>query len=242
MHQFNLDAVTYCVSGLEGFTLSEALRYWKAKFETIKHFMRDVITHECLEDLGGFVKESWDQIKPITVGEALQERNSERRRVMFDCIGVAKLFKQLNPELLDKKVVSKKRTRWDENNRAYEHRFEDVYELYRIVGTELFEHEDRWRKPNDVYAVRCWCTTTNREYWIYVPEEIALGKTARSPGEENPDAIRSIAWTIRVDVSNPKRIFRQGDIIVVEESEDSQTVEPYHLTAEQYLKLLFSET
>lgn len=242
MSNINLNAATYYVSGIPGFTLSEALRFWKAKFETIKHFKRDVITHERLEELGNFVKEIWDTIIPISVQEALSEQNTEKRRVMFDCIGVAKLFQQLDPELLDKQVIPKTRTRWDHNNKPWTHQFEDVYELYRIDGTKMFEQANKWQKPNPVYAVRCWCTTTNREYWIYVPAEAAIGKPEWSSAKADPDAIRAIAWTIRIDITHPKRIFRQGDIIVAEESEDSTQVEPYHLTKEQYLELIFSET
>jgi hypothetical protein len=242
MSTLNLHAATYYVSGLSGFTLSEALQFWKTKFETIKHFKRDVITHPGLHELDDFVSEMWESILPLTVQDALTESNTERRRVMFDCIGVVKLFQQLEPELLDKQVLSKKRTRWDQENKPWKHQFDDVYELYRIEGTKLFNPLDDRQKANDVYAVRCWCTTTNREYWIYVPEEIAMGKPRWSSVEANPDAIRAIAWTIRIDVINPKRIFRQGDIIVVEESEDSVQVEPYHLSKEQYIDLLFSET
>jgi 6,7-dimethyl-8-ribityllumazine synthase len=42
---------------------------------------------------------------------------------------VEKLFKQLDPILLDKQVIKKKRTRWDDKNDKYEYDFEDVYEL-----------------------------------------------------------------------------------------------------------------
>lgn len=242
MNNINFQAATYYLSRLPGFTLSEALRFWKAKFETISHFKRDVITHERLEDLGIFVEEIWDTIVPISVQDALREQNTERRRVMFDCIGVAKLFQQLDPELLDRQVVPKTRIRWDGNNKPWTHQFEDVYELYKIEGSKMFDQVNKWQKPNPVYAVRCWCTTTNREYWIYVPEDAAMGSRGRSITGAVPDAIRAIAWTIRIDISNPKRIFRQGDIIVAEETENSIQVEPYHLTKEQYLELIFSET
>jgi len=242
MTKLSIQTLEYYVGGLGGFTLNEALRYWKAKFETIKHFKRDVIKHTALAELGEFVAEVWDSIKPITVSEAFGEQNMEKRRVMFDCIGVARLFKELEPELLNQQVVSKSRTRWNTQNTAYEHNYDDTYELYRIDGDKLFKPLNEWNKPNPVYAVRCWCTTTEREYWIYVPEEIALGARSWQHELHDPDAIRAIAWTIRLDINKPRRIYRQGDIIVAEESEDSQTVAPYHLTKEQYLTLMFSET
>ena len=214
---FDFKNATYAVNGRSGFDLSTALRLWKAKFETVKHFRRDVIIHAQLEDFGKFVEESWDDIQPVTVQEALSEKNIEIRSVYFDCIGPAKLFEALEPELLDTKKVKKKRTRWDGSNKDYVHEFEDSYELYRIDSKKLFPDLNSWQQPNPIYAVRCWCTTTNREYWIYVPRDVV---------GSNPDAIAAIAWTIRIDVTNPKRILRQGDIIIAETSEDSNIVQP----------------
>lgn len=241
MIQFDFHTAEYGVSGLRSFSLSEALRLWKAKFETIQHFKRAVITRPGLEELGRFVSEVWEDIQPVTVQEAFQEANMEKRRVMFDCIGVARLFAQLSPVLLDRQVLAKTRTRWNAQNQPYEYRFDDVYELYELEGDKLFVAPNQWARPRAVYAVRCWCTTTGREYWIYVPSSAAIGDGRQGqPG--TPDAIRAIAWTIVLDITHPKRIFRQGDIIIAEESPESVEVEPYHLSKEDYLRLMFSET
>lgn len=243
---FDFKTVKYTVNGHPDFTLSEALRLWKAKFDTFKHFKRDVIKHPALEPLGEFVENVWDEIIPVTIQEAFVLKNMEIRRTYFDCIGVIKLFKSLDPLLLDKQVINKKRTRWDEKNKAYDKEYEDVYELYKIDGNKLFEAPNDWNKPNPVFAVRCWCTTTQREYWIYVPAGPAYGRpditwSNREP-EGKPDAISAIAWTIRIGITNPKRIYRQGDIIVAEGSPSSTEVAPYHLTKAQYLSLMYSET
>jgi hypothetical protein len=236
----------YIVNGREGYDLSTALRLWKTKYETdFRDFERDVTPHEALYDFRDFVKELWNNIIPVTVEEALKQENTEDRRVYFDAIGVEKLFKQLDPTLLDKQTIKKKRTRWDSNNDPYEYEFEDVYELYEMPGEKLFV-TDRWgSKPRPVYAVRCWCTTTSREYWLYVPLEAASDAKGWWERDENTkyDAIKAIAWTIRIDIENPERIYRQGDIIVVKRGEQS-TIKSmdYHLSKEQYLSLMYSET
>lgn len=235
----------YTVNGVPDQKLSLALRLWKAKYPEFIDFEKDVITHPGLHEFRDFVREMWDQIEPVTVKEALAIPNTETRRLYFDCIGVQKLFKELKPELVNHQEIKKKRTRWDDNNDPYEYVFTDIYELYRIEGKKLFE-KDRWgREPNPVYAVRCWCTTTNREYWLYVNEEAATGERwwgSDGPKPKDFDAIRAIAWTIRIDISNPERIYRQGDIIVVKESAKSETRSQYHLGKEEYLELMYSET
>ena len=232
----------YVVSGQENFTLTEALRLWKAKYPEFIDFKKDVIVHPSLEDFGKFVEESWDSIEPVTVEEALKIPNTETRRTYFDCIGVVQLFKSLNPKLLDKQVITKKRANWDDENKESFRTFEDIYELYKIDGKKLFD-KDRWgREPNPVFAVRCWCTTTNREYWLYVNNEAATGNRWWGDKDNNYDAIRAIAWTIRIDVTNPERIYRQGDIIVVKKSKDSVETSQHHLDKEDYLQLMYSET
>lgn len=233
----------YIVNNQQDFTLSEALRLWRAKFPEFADFKKDVIVHPNLEDFGRFVEEMWDEIKPVTVEEALQIQNTETRRTYFDCIGVIQLFKNLNPTLRDRQVIKKQRTNWDDDNKEIVRTFEDVYELYEIEGKKLFP-KDRWgREPNPVFAVRCWCTTTNREYWLYVTQEAATGQRWFSSGDKAAySAIRAIAWTIRIDISNPEKIYRQGDIIVAKKSEKSKQVSPYHLDETKYLSLMYSET
>lgn len=237
--------LTYIVNGREGYSLTDALRLWKTKYESdFRDFVKAVTPHESLFDFRDFVESVWEEIIPVTVEEALKLPNTEDRRTYFDAIGIEKLFKQLKPTLLDKKVIKKKRARWDDSNVQYEYKFEDVYELYQIEGKLLFE-KDRWgNDPQPVYAVRCWCTTTNREYWIYVNSQAATGLSWRNDyATVEFDAIRAIAWTVRIDVSNPERIYRQGDIIVTKLSEQSQDLlSPRHLTKDEYLSLMYSET
>ena len=243
---------TYIVNRREGFDLTTALRLWKTKYQDdYRDFQKDVITNESLNDFDQFVQECWNKVKPFTVEDALKVSNTEERRVYFDAIGIEKLFKQLNPSLLDRQVIKKSRTRWDDKFEEYTHEFEDVYELYQIDGKKLYE-KDRWgREPEPVFAVRCWCTTTNREYWLYVPKEAALGSRwwSSDDDEDNkPDAVRAIAWTVRIDVDEKdvEKIYRQGDIIVAKMKDRTKVTErtfrPYHLTKEQYLALMYSET
>ena len=232
----------YIVNNQQDFTLSDALRLWRAKFPEFVDFKKDVIVHPNLEDFGSFVESVWDEIKPVTVEEALKILNTETRRTYFDCIGVVQLFKSLNPTLRDRQVITKKRTGWDDDNKEVVRTFEDIYELYEIEGSKLFE-KSRWgQEANPVYAVRCWCTTTNREYWLYVNNQAATGERWWNGKNAKYSAIRAIAWTIRLDITNPERIYRQGDIIVAKKSENSKETSQYHLNETQYLSLMYSET
>jgi hypothetical protein len=236
---------TYIVNGQHEFSLTDALRLWKTKYrEDFRDFVKEVTPHESLFDFRDFVENVWESIEQVTVEEALKQPNTETRRTYFDAIGVNRLFAELQPTLRNKQVIKKKRTRWDNNNDPYEYEFEDVYELYEIDGKQLFAGDQWGRDANPVYAVRCWCTTTDREYWIYVNTQAATGHSwLGTYNTANYDAIRAIAWTIRIDISHPERIYRQGDIIIVKKGEKSSPMIPaQHLTKEDYLKLMYSET
>lgn len=227
----------YIVQKVPGFDLTTALRLWKTFYKDFSEFAKESFlkngdTSPIIVEFEDFVYDMWNDIKPVTVEEALQEQNIEKRRVYFNCIGVEQLFKELEPTLVDRQEVTKKRTRWDDNNDAVEYEFNDVYELYSIDAKKLFNSQrNSLINSGSVYAVRCWCTTTNREYWIYVPSWV---------GQKN-DALEAIAWTIRIDTDDVERIYRQGDIIVVKKTEEGKC-RPYHLDKQMYLNLMYSET
>ena len=250
--QINYAKQDYVVNNRSGFDLTTALKLWKTKYaDDYRDFQKEVITHESLNDFDQFVQECWDKIEQVTVEDALKIENTEERRTYFDAIGIEKLFKSLKPKLLDKQTIKKSRVKWDEEFNEYTHEFEDVYELYEIEAKKMFS-TDRWGNipTQNTYAVRCWCTTTNREYWLYVPREAALGATwwNRDSEDNKPDAIRAIAWTVRIDVpeENVEKIYRQGDIIVAKMKDKAKatetTMSPYHLSKENYLSLMYSET
>jgi hypothetical protein len=239
----NFSLQIYNVSGMTDFRLTEALQLWKAKYPEFIDFEKDVITHPALKAFGEFVQEMWDSISPVTVEDALKQSNSERRRVYFDCIGTRTLFTKLEPKLLDRQVINKVRIGWNDDNDPVRKEFEDVYELYQIDGSKMFDKDQWGRDPSPVYAVRCWCTTTNREYWLYVPMEAASGQRwLSSVNLPVYDAIRAIAWTIRIDIKNPEVIYRQGDIIVVKMPDNPQSCTERHITKEEYLNLMYSES
>lgn len=233
----------YIVEGTGGFNLSTALKLWKTKYKDFTDWKKDVAQSKHLHDFSNFVEECWKSIEKVSVKEAFVEENLDRKRVYFSCIGVVEMFKSLSPVLKDKQTITKNRAKWDDGNKETMYTFEDTYELYEIDGKKLFG-KDKWgRQANSVYAVRCWCTTTKKEYWIYVNLEAATGERWANNVENTKfDAIRAIAWTIRIDITNPERIYRQGDIVIAEWSKDSKKCSPYHIDKQQYLKLMYAES
>lgn len=224
---------------------NNALRIWKKMYGTYENFLEQMIRpadHPFMNKIGKYISKEWNSIKDITVANAFSVKNVEVRRLYFKAIGVIQLFKDLDPVLIDTKVLKKKGVRWDENNNEIPYSINDKYELYKIDGNKLYPDESsEWRRQNaTIYAVRCWCSTTEREYWIYVPRDIG----------EKGNALDAIAWTVRISHTNPEYIIRQGDVIIAKLSKDSKRIEHSwrkvydfkHLTGKEYKNLIIATT
>lgn len=214
-----------------------AMKYYKRMYKDYDNFFLNCIASDAHEEMLNFanvIKANWDLTDAITVQEAFAEKNIEIRRLYFKAIGVIELFKELEPTLIDKKVLEKEGVSWLENGTEVPTKMRDEYELYSIHGEKLFPEEtSSWRVANaTIYAVRCWCSTTGREYWIYVPSYIG----------RNHNALEAIAWTVQLTITEPEYIYRQGDVILAKHSAESKECRPYHLNEKQYVKLLKAES
>jgi hypothetical protein len=225
---------TFTVRNVRGVELNEALRVWKTAYSSFDEFLKNVIIYESLEEFGDYVSTVWSDIKPLEISEAFEQNNTEKRRLYFDTIGVEKIFESVEPDLLDMKDVVLNNRRWDADGKEYLQTGLDRYTLYKIDGYKLFGSTiSEWqRKNSSVYAVKCTCTSTGRNYWLYVPREVG----------EKESALEAIAWTCRIGITNPKAIYRQGDIFVVAANHDSKVCEPYHLDYATYSSLIQSQT
>ena len=245
----SLKSSVFKVRDRYGFSLTEYIRCHKSIDESFTAYSRRADVPKVLVD---FIEEVWDSVEPLTFTECIIEPNAEKRRVLFSCLGPERLFNSAEKTLLDKQTITKKRVKWDDVTLdKIEYEFEDTYELYRIdsnfINMKLEAQSrggrslhDGWGSGfirEDIYSVRCWCTTTNKEFWLMVdPQNLNLKK---------PDAIEAIASTIWIREANPKRIYRQGDVIFVEHWGDDRDIMKERagpITKKTYLTKMYSET
>lgn len=231
----NFETLSYFVENQPNVTYEQATRIWKTMYKTYEEFCKRVIIYDGMQEFAEHMSNIWSDIKTVNSKEAFSEKNLEIRRLYFKAIGIEQMFKDLEPTLINREVIQFSNIRYDEKNNPSIDLINDIYELYLIDGKKLFPEEtSEWKLRNaNTYAVRCWCTTTGREYWIYVPEFIG----------NKGDAVEAIAWTFQLNITNPEYIVRQGDILIAKASSSSkECASPYHLNKEQYLKLLRSQT
>lgn len=232
----NYQELKYTVENQSGISYNDALTLWKTMYKDFNTFMTNVIRFESMKDFGDHCASVWKDIKVATAQDGFAQENLEVRRLYFKAIGIEKMFQELDPELVNEETIVFNNAVWNESDNSMDVKIiHDKYELYKIKGDKLFpEEKSDWRRANaDIYAVRCWCTTTGREYWIYVPRFVG----------ERKDAIEAIAWTFQLNISDPEALYRQGDIIIAKAGPDSKELtRPYHIEKDMYLKLLKAQS
>jgi hypothetical protein len=201
------------------FPFKTGLRVAKMKYKTKKEFLKNsVLDFSVIATIN-----KWKSIKPIGAKEALKIKNIEQRRVIFQLLGPDTAFKAFKTKLVDDQTIPKA-TRV--NSKGELESFDDRYRLYCITDSGV-----------TFYILKCNCTSTGREYNIYI-EDIWSRRM------ETPDAIEAVAWTIQVDIrpEDIQSIIRQGDCILVETKEDAVIHNPRHLTKSEYLSKVVAES
>ncbi len=174
----------FFTQGIEFEDINSVLKIYKKQQRTLA----EVLSFFTQEENRNLVSTIYEQVVPLTVKEAISLPNSEQRAVALKSFSIEEIVESLQAVLVDRQVVKKSHIRWDENLKPYKYKFEDTYELYKIAAATLgIESRWAWQSDFEVYFVKCNCTSTHRQYYLYVPQYIGV----------KSDAIEAIAWTMR---------------------------------------------
>jgi len=182
----------------------------------------------------------WNKIRRLTYKEAFAIDSSELRMKVFAGVNVAEMINELGYEKIDVKGKPVKRLFYNEVTGQEESReYDAIYELLRVKISDLIGDEAQ----EEVYGhvVKCWCTSTNEEHYLWVEDQFAT------------DALTAISSTCRLqkDVLEEGSIIelrRQGDTFYPKYTDDfdmkrlDPNAETVPLTADQYFSLLTAET
>jgi hypothetical protein len=145
--------------------------------------------------------ELYDNVKAFTYAEAFALETQEFQTLVFGSIDIVEMISELGHERLCT------------DGKPVKHK------VFSETG-ELLGYN----------ALRCWCTTTNKEHWLWIEEEY----------KDSP--LEAVASTFRIHenlIPHIKELKRQGDVLLVEMEEDVKPEgEIVPLTSEQYFSLL----
>lgn len=179
------------------------------------------------------MKNLWDVVTPFTFEEAFNIKNNDLRIKVFSSFNIEEMIKNLGTTRV--KVEGK-----DTINKVWNkftNEFEDIpvtliYELHHVDGTKL-------NLQNQILpVVKCWCTSTNQEHWLWVnPSKII---------DDSPlSAIVSTCCIYESMQGKIKHIIRHGDVFIFEMLEKvipNENEEIVTLSVEDYFSLLKSQS
>jgi hypothetical protein len=215
-------------------------------------------TFKSLEDV-------WHSIPPLTFASIIDGLDDpDRRRIAFKHLGLQGMIEEVSPTLVSRETLQKSTTWVDADGTLTRHNFEDVYELYRVCFRNKDEEENSSklqrflsRNLTEQYFVKCWDTSTAKEYVIWVnmraiytnnlpkDKKNNANRLSETGLERKVTPVQAIAWTIRTDIEpgGIEAIVRQGDCVLLRTKPGAKRLEsPRHLTEEEYLTLMSDES
>jgi len=174
----------------------------------------------------------WDDFNSFTYKEAFELSDRNFKSKVFSSIDIREMIDNLGVTRINtegKELINKV---WNEQKGEFELvPYHVIYELHHVCGEKL-GLEDK-----SLPVVKCWCTTTNEEHWLWVDNNNFDGKSPL-------DAIASTCIIYESMKNHIKHIIRQGDVFLFEMTEDivpKENEKLIRLSKEKYFDLLKSQ-
>jgi hypothetical protein len=180
------------------------------------------------------IKRKWKKVVPLKYEDIFQLHDFRLRRFAFNYVGVDVFMKKLKAKRIATEGIEVTNIEYDAQGSKKLVKKHNIFEIYEADFNKV-QHFRSWRGEKQLrYAVKCWCTSTNKEHWIWVEEKY------------KDDPLAAIASTFRVHenvIPFIKCLKRQGDILLCEMKRNVRpegTIRP--LTKEEYFGLLIAES
>ena len=155
---------------VENIKVSEdvAKMYWKRLHKDYDNFYNTLIgekAHPEMQMFGEQIKQEWETIPHLTVQKAFEEKNIEVRRLYFRAIGVAEMFQELEPTLIDKQVLEKEGITWDNDNKVFIELSDSSLKLCQSnpIIQQAYWHYVHNKHVHSIFDV----LNSNRRPWFY---------------------------------------------------------------------------
>ena len=221
-----------------GISTLEFLQFLKLKYKSFQKLAETEMWEKIktipeafsIEKLTAYIETNFEATKPFTYEQAFNLKSKDFQSLVFGSIDVPDMIKNLGHKRLkvEGKTVTHKQFA-PSGEYLGDKTYEVIYETHSVDGDKL-----GIREP--LYAIKCWCTSTDEEHWLFIDE-----KYKDSPLE----AIASTFVIHETIIPHIKCLKRQGDLLFVElkepftPKEDDKLVA---LTSEQYFSWLDAQS
>lgn len=180
------------------------------------------------------IERVWQEVEALSFQKLFKIENLNIRRFSFNYVGVAEVMKTLNASRIKSEGILVKHYEYDlEGNKTIVEKH-NIFETYEVNFNQISDLRVWNRNLQKGYAVKCWCTSTNNEHWLWIENQY----------KDNP--LEAIASTFRIHenvIPHIKHLKRQGDILLCEMKRKvipEGEIRP--LTKDEYFKLLIAES
>lgn len=211
---------------------SDFLRFLHCKYSNKDRFMSNFINPIRASvgnlELLDYLEHEYDNVPPFSYTEAFQIPNLIFQSIVFGNIRVSEMIAELGHTRISTEGLPVKHKQYSKAGEflGY-HEYHVIFETHEVSGNKLGLRAN-------IYAVRCWCTTTNNEHWLWIDEQY------------KDDPLEAIAHTFFIHenlIPFIKELKRQGDILLVELTAE---IEPrgnmVSLSKDQYFNLLTAQS
>jgi hypothetical protein len=183
---------------------------------------------DVLRSMLEFFLEEYDNVTAFTYQQAFAIKSEAFKAIIFGSIRVPEMIKALGHSRIATAGQAVKHKQYSKQGDFLGYReYDVVFETHVVNGKAL-------GLRGNVYAVKCWCTSTDNEHWLWIEDQY------------KDDPLEAIARTFHIHenlVPFIKELKRQGDILLVELTED---IEPrgnmVSLSKDQYFGLLTAQS
>ena len=237
-----IDLSTYLIEDVDRY--EKAFRYLKTEYQSNKlrfekRFLEPLSTYlqmydvENWKDIIKLYSDGWDMVEPYNYEQAFKIADEGFRAKVFSVIDVPEMIRNLGSERIETNGIELNNKTYNMVTGEFENiEMTQVYELHKVNGEKLGVNDN-------IYAIKCWCTSTDQEHWIWTDKRPDGKDTALS-------AIAATCMVYKPMLGKIKHIIRQGDVFIFEMTEkvaineDKDEVVP--LDKETYFKLLKSQS
>lgn len=220
-------------------TFEEGLKYLRTLYQTnIDRFKARFLEPTAVwlkmngikrsDEIIDFYLNQYIKTTPYTYEEAFKIKSNEFRAKVFTSINVPEMIKNLGATRIKTEGIDLINQVYQPLNNSFkEEALTQVYELHEVDLTKL-------NIDDKVYAIKCWCTSTNEEHWLFID-------SLKDPLE----AIANTCVIYKKMLNKIKHIIRQGDVFLfemLEEVEIYENDETMCLSKDIYFKLLKSQS
>ncbi|MGB0870499.1 MAG: hypothetical protein ACPGSD_12960 [Flavobacteriales bacterium] len=223
-------------------SLKDYVKLLKMKHSSFKNYISREVDREWTCSLNPDLKRIINRLEHLwsiepaySFEDIFKLKNQNVRRFSFNYVGVSDMMKALNATRVATDGIKVKYLEYDLEGHQKTVEKHNVFETYQADLNQISDLKPQWSHASNIaFAVKCWCTSTNKEHWLWIEEKY------------KDEPLEAIASTFRIHenvIPHIKCLKRQGDVLICEMNKQiipEGLVVP--LTAEQYFNLLLAES